>query len=91
MVRLYFNETNLAKHKLKSNEVEEAIDDFNSCDYSIEPSRDGNDRIMVVGRARNGRLIEVGIELLPDDVWNVFHAMDAGIEAVRRSGYVRKR
>lgn len=91
MVKLYFHEANLAKHKLNRQEVEEAIDDFNSCDYSIEPSRDGNDRIMVVGQTRGGRLIEIGIELLPDDVWNVFHAMNAGVEAVSRSGYVRNR
>ena len=91
MVMYFFNEETLAKHRVTSQEAEEAIDDFNSCDYSIEPSKDGNDRIMVVGRTHRGRLLEVAVEFFSDDTWNIFHAMDAGFEAVKRSGYMRKR
>ncbi len=89
MVEYYFNEKNLAKHGITPQEVEEAIDDDNASDYPLKPSRDGNDRAMIVGETLMGRRIEIGIEFVDDEIWNIYHAMDAGPDAVKLSGYLR--
>ncbi len=70
-----YNYQSLDKHGIK----EEEVDDVYALgrDFDLEPSIDGNDRIMVVGWTSAGRLLEIGIEYLPDGNEHIFHACDA--------------
>lgn len=45
--------------------------------FPVAASRDGNDRLMVVGFDQTGNLIEVGVEYISDNQEHIFHAMPA--------------
>ena len=70
---------NLKKHKVTRQEVDQVLDSRNltSRVFDLAPARNGNERAMFVGLTLQGRLIEVGVEVVSDMDDHVFHAMDA--------------
>jgi len=67
---------NLEKHGVTTDEVDEVL--FNDpLDFDLEPSKDGNDRILFIGFTYAGRLLEVGVEYLHEEDEHIFHGMDA--------------
>lgn len=70
-----YNYESLHRHNVTDEEADEVY--ANGLDFDLEPSPDGNDRIMVVGWTGTGRLLEIGIEYLPDGDEQIFHATDA--------------
>jgi len=87
----WYNDSNLSDHEVSRREVDEALDDPNACDYPLPPSYDGNDRAMIVGETEDGRLLEIGVEYMPDGGWNIFHGNDAKPKAIELSQYQRTR
>lgn len=87
--KIWFNDANLSDHEVTRREVEEALDDPDASDYQLSPSYAGNDRIMIVGATELNRLLEIGVEFMPDGRWNVFHGNDAKPTAIRLSQYKR--
>lgn len=67
---------NLAKHNVSCDEIDEVLDCDRRIELEIQPSIRGNQRIMLVGFTLQARLLEVGIEFLPDRD-HIFHADDA--------------
>jgi hypothetical protein len=49
----------------------------------LGPSDHGNDRVMWIGFTFGLRLLEIGIEYLPNDNEHVFHAMNATKEYLK--------
>lgn len=74
-----YDDGNLKKHKVTSQEVDQVLDSRNLTTriFDLAPARNGNERAMFVGLTLQGRLIEVGIEAVSDTDDHVFHAMDA--------------
>lgn len=73
---LSYNQGNLRKNKVTKDEVEQVILSDTTIDFQMTPSNFGNDRTMLVGFTLSGRILEIGIEFLPDTL-HVFHANDA--------------
>jgi hypothetical protein len=67
--------------KLSTEEIDEVLADDDTKDFSLEPSKRGNNRKMFVGPNQKAELCEVGVEFLPDDQgdfdWHIFHADNA--------------
>jgi hypothetical protein len=74
-VRTTYNYESLRRHKVTEEEADEVYAD--GLDFDLDPSPNGNDRIMVVGWTGTGRLLEVGIEYLPENSEHIFHTSDA--------------
>ncbi len=74
---LTYTTSNLANHKITTAEVDDVLNDSRTIWLDLGVSRYGNDRLMFVGLTKDGRTLEVGVELIGDDE-HVFHAMDAG-------------
>jgi uncharacterized DUF497 family protein len=74
---LHYKSENLAKHRVSRTEVDEVLQDDRTIWLDLGVSRAGNDRLMFIGLTREGRALEIGVELIGDDE-SVFHAMDAG-------------
>ena len=70
-----YNHDSLKRHKVTEEEADEVY--ATGIDFDLEPSEDGNDRIMVVAVTSMGRLLEIGIEYRADGNEHVFHASDA--------------
>jgi len=75
-MRITYDRGSLDKHEVTTEEVDEVLANEPK-DEDIEPSARGNARVMFVGFTFEGRLLEVGVEYLPDGKEHVFHAMDA--------------
>lgn len=74
-MRTTYNTVSLRKHKVSKAEVDDVY--ATGVDFDLGPSKAGNDRIMIVGFAAMGRLLEIGIEYFPNDHEHIFHAADA--------------
>lgn len=48
-------------------EVDEILNDPRTIWLDLGVSREGNDRLMFIGLTRDGRALEVGVELIGDD------------------------
>lgn len=70
-----YNHDSLDKHGITEEEADEVY--ATGKDFDMEPNEVGNDRIMVVGWTSIGRLLEIGIEYLPNGDEHIFHASDA--------------
>lgn len=81
----------LADHDISPYQALEVIENFHSEPYDLAPSDSGNDRYMIVGRAHNGMLMEVGIEDVEGQGF-VFHGMwiEETAKSVELSGYDKK-
>lgn len=75
MLRTTYNYESLDRHGVTVQEADEVY--ATGCDFDLDPGSDGNDRLMVVGWTSAGRLLEVGIEYLPDGNEHIFHACAA--------------
>lgn len=75
MARTY-SLSSLRKHSVTINEVVEVLAG-DPIDSDLSEGSSNNVRVMFVGFTYTGRLLEIGIEYLSDDVDHVFHAMDA--------------
>ena len=65
------------RHGVSKDEVEEVLADPATEEFALEPSNQGNYRVMYVGFTIWGRLLEVGIECIhsPNQVFlHIFHA-----------------
>ncbi len=62
-------------HRLTAQEADEVY--ATGKDFDLQPSANGNDRIMVVGWTSSGRLLEVGIEYMAHGHDHIFHTSDA--------------
>jgi uncharacterized DUF497 family protein len=71
------NYESLKRHDVSVDEIDEVLRSMVTVAVEIGPSRVGNDRVMLVGPTLNLRLLEIGIEYLPNDIEYVFHANDA--------------
>jgi hypothetical protein len=74
-VKTTYNHESLSRHGVTEQETDEVY--VTGLDFDLGPSADGNDRIMVVGWTSTSRLLEVGIEYLPDGNEHIFHASNA--------------
>lgn len=76
---LGYDHSNLKKHKVKIQEVDQVLDSRNLTTrvFDLSPARNGNERVMFVGLTMQGRLLEVGVEAISDEDEHVFHAMSA--------------
>jgi uncharacterized DUF497 family protein len=74
-MRTTYSYESLDKHGVTEEEADEVY--ATGKDFDLEPSANGNDRIMVVGWTSAGRLLEIGIEYLSDGNEHIFHAIDA--------------
>ncbi len=83
-----FTRLNCKQHNVTKKEVLEALVDVFSADFDMG-HRGGNDRLMTVGATRTERLLEIGIEI-EGETFYIFHAMNAGKEAIKRSRYERQ-
>lgn len=74
-----FDEGNLSKHRVTQEEVDQVLDSRNLTTkvFDLVPARNGNERIMFVGFTQEGRLLEIGVEIISDEDEHVFHGMDA--------------
>ncbi len=74
-----YNEANLRKNSVTEEEIDQIMRSRFSLWLPPESSARGNARAMIVGFTLNARLLEVGIEILPDpeETLLYFHAMDA--------------
>ena len=72
-----FDEGNLRKHNITRQEVDQVLDSRNLTTrmFELAPARNGNERVMFVGLTQEGRLLEVGVELIGDNDEHIFHAM----------------
>lgn len=70
-----YNHESLSSHVVSIAEADDVY--ATGKDFDLDPSECGNDRIMVVGWTASGRLLEVGIEYLPDGNEHIFHASGA--------------
>lgn len=70
-----YNYDSLDKHGVTEEEADEVY--ASGKDFDLEPSSDGNDRLMIVGWTSRGRLLEIGIEYLASGNEHIFHAIDA--------------
>jgi len=59
-VKITYNYESLDRHGVSEQEADEVY--ATGKDFDLEPSNNGNDRIMVVGWTSAGRLLEVGID-----------------------------
>jgi uncharacterized DUF497 family protein len=75
-VTVTFDYDNLAKHNVNCGEIDEVLDCERRVEIEMQPSNRGNQRVMLVGFTSQARLLEVGIEFLPDSD-HVFPASDA--------------
>ena len=93
---IWFIVEELVKHSVTPRQVLEVIQNFHSENYGLEPSEAGNERAMIVGRAHNGALMEVGIEDVEGQGYGydtiVFHGMwiEETTKSVKLSGYDKK-
>lgn len=74
-MRTIYNYESIRKHGVTEQEVDEVY--ATGKDFDMEPSRTGNDRMMLVGWTAAGRLLEIGIEYLANGDEHIFHANDA--------------
>ncbi len=74
-----YNETNLRKHNVSKEEIDQVMGSQSSVWLPLKASRRDNARTMVVGFTVTGRLLEIGIEIMPDtnETLLFFHFMDA--------------
>ncbi len=73
---LSYNQYSLRKHNVSEQEIDEVLDAEHTVDCELPDSRRGNQRTMLVGFTLQARLLEIGIEFLPDRD-HVFHTDDA--------------
>lgn len=74
-----FDHKNLRKHGVTRDEVLEVFQSNLSLMIELEPSKQGHQRLMIVGWTFGGRLLEIGIEFFHfQDHEHIFHGMDAG-------------
>ena len=73
-----YDDDNLAKHGITRQEVDQVLDSRNLTTrvFELQPSRQGNSRVMYVGFTLQAPLLEVGVEYLEESD-HVFHADDA--------------
>jgi hypothetical protein len=64
--------------------LEVIADPFNG-EFALSPSRDGNNRIMYVGFTQSERLLEIGVEILPNNIRKVFHAKRATKNSIEKA------
>lgn len=76
MIRSY-NKDNIKRHGLTVDEINEVLRSPMTLVIDLSPSLKGNDRIMWIGFTSNLRLLEIGIEYLPNDTEYIFHAVNA--------------
>ncbi len=67
-------ETALAKHDITAKDIDFVLRTDITIWCDLGPSKRGNDRLMFIGFSSNGRLLEVGVEYMGDDVELVLHA-----------------
>jgi uncharacterized DUF497 family protein len=74
-----FDEGNLRRHSVTLQEADQVLDARNLTTrvFELSPARNGNERLMFVGFTQEGRLLEIGIEIISDEDEHVFHGMDA--------------
>ncbi len=72
-----YNHESLQRHSVTVEEINEVLRSPLTIVIDLEPSRKGNDRVIWIGFTFNIRLLEIGIEYLPNNKEHVFHAMDA--------------
>jgi len=74
-----FDEGNLRKHNVTPEEADQVLDSRNLTTriFDLAPARNGNERVMFVGFTQEGRLLEIGVEIISDEDEHVFHGMDA--------------
>lgn len=74
LLLISFQAANLAKHRVSE---EDALYVFRAraTVEQLRPSRQGNDRILMVGWDTSGaRYLEIGIEFIGDEMLYIFHA-----------------
>jgi len=76
MTRSY-NSESLKRHDVSTDEIKEVLRSPLTVVVDLEPSNHGNYRVMWVGFTFNLRVLEIGIEYMPNDQEHIFHAMDA--------------
>lgn len=76
MTRQY-NYESLKRHNVSVDEIGEVLRCLLTVNINMGPSRAGNDRIMWIGFTYNARLLEIGMEYLPEGTEYVFHANNA--------------
>lgn len=76
---LTYDHDNLQKHDVTTFEVDQVLDSRNLTTrvFDLVPARNGNERVMFVGVTVDGRMLEVGVEIISEEDEHVFHAMDA--------------
>lgn len=74
-----FDEENLRKHNVTPQEADQVLDSRNLSTriFDLAPARNGNERVMFVGFTQEGRLLEIGVEIISDEDEQVFHGLDA--------------
>lgn len=76
MITRSYNQESLRRHNVSIDEILEVLRSPLTITVDLEPSFNGNDRVMWIGFTCNLRLIEIGMEYLPCDRERIFHAMD---------------
>ena len=70
------NYADLQKHNVTEIEVDQVMSSDANIECDLPSSQQGHDRLMLIGFTLSGRLLELGIEFLPDAL-HIFHASDA--------------
>lgn len=77
MSRRTYNYESMKRHDVSVDEINEVQRSPLTVTIDLEPSHEGNDRVMWVGFTLNLRLLEIGVEYLSNDHEHMFHTMDA--------------
>jgi uncharacterized DUF497 family protein len=76
MTRTY-NYESMKRHCVTVDEINEVQRSPLTVIIDLEPSDKGNDRVVWIGFTFSLRLLEIGVEYLPNDNEHMFHTMDA--------------
>ncbi len=81
-MKISYNYESLFRHNISKYEVDEVY--ALGKDFDVAASKSGYERIIIVGWTAQGRLLEIGIEYLPNDHETIFHANDATAAAYKK-------